>query len=194
MRAMGPEDEKQKKKGLKERKMKNERIKCVLGDITELAVDAIVNAGNERGLGGGGVDGAIHRAAGPELLEECQKLPEVRPGVRCPTGEARITKAGRLPCKAVILTVGPIWRGGTRGEPEKLANCYRNALELAAEHGMKTVAFPAISTGVYGYPAEEAAKIAIREARAFLAENEEMEVTFCLFGAGVLELYERLMV
>lgn len=158
------------------------QIKMVLGDITKLTVDAIVNAANEQMLGGGGVDGAIHRAAGPGLYQECLKVPESRPGVRCPTGEARITPGCDLPAKFVIHTVGPVYRDGKHGEPELLAACYRNSLALAAENGCKTVAFPSISTGVYGYPAEEAAPIAIREAKAFLAEHPDMEVTFCLFN------------
>ena len=145
------------------------RIKIVKGDITTLAVDAIVNAANQVMLGGGGVDGAIHRAAGPELYEACLKVPEVRPGVRCPTGEARITPGFKLPAKFVIHTVGPVYRDGLHGEPEKLAACYRNSLALAAENGCKTLAFPCISTGIYGYPIEEAAKIAVREVEKFLA-------------------------
>src|SRR6476660_5362267 len=139
--------------------MSNSRIEVVEGDITKLKVDAIVNAANERMLGGGGVDGAIHRAAGPELLEECRRLPEVRPGVRCPTGEARITGGYRLPAKYVIHTVGPVWDGGGYGEDELLASCYRNALALGKQKGVKSIAFPAISTGVYGFPVERAAKI-----------------------------------
>ena len=144
-------------------------IKIVQGDITTLAVDAIVNAANQVMLGGGGVDGAIHRAAGPELYEACLKVPEVRPGVRCPTGEARITPGFKLPAKFVIHTVGPVYRDGFHGEPEKLAACYRNSLALAAENGCKSIAFPCISTGIYGYPKEEAAKIAVREVKGFLA-------------------------
>ena len=147
-------------------------IKIIQGDITTLAVDAIVNAANQVMLGGGGVDGAIHRAAGPELYEACLKVPEVRPGVRCPTGEARITPGFRLPAKFVIHTVGPVYRDGQHGEPEKLAACYRNSLALAAENGCKSIAFPCISTGVYGYPKEEAAQIAVREVREFLSHAE----------------------
>jgi O-acetyl-ADP-ribose deacetylase (regulator of RNase III) len=131
-----------------------ERITVVEGDITDQAVDAIVNAANEALRGGGGVDGAIHRAAGPELLEACIQIGG------CPTGEARITKGYRLSARFVIHTVGPVWQGGERGEPEKLGACYRNALELAVENGAATVAFPAISTGVYGYPLEAATRVA----------------------------------
>ncbi len=143
-------------------------IKIIQGDITMLAVDAIVNAANQVMLGGGGVDGAIHRAAGRELYEACLKVPEVRPGVRCPTGEARITPGFKLPAKFVIHTVGPVYRDGQHGEPEKLANCYRNSLALAAENGCKSIAFPCISTGIYGYPIGDAAKIAVNEVREFL--------------------------
>jgi O-acetyl-ADP-ribose deacetylase (regulator of RNase III) len=148
------------------------RVEVVAGDITRLAVDAVVNAANERMLGGGGVDGAIHRAAGPELLRACLALPEVSPGVRCPTGEARITPGFRLPARYVIHTVGPVWHGGDRGEPELLASAYRAALALAAEHVLETVAFPAISTGVYGYPLDAAARVAVSTVRAFLAAHE----------------------
>ena len=169
-------------------------IKVIQADITTLAVDAIVNAANELMLGGGGVDGAIHAAAGEELLSACLKVPEVRPGVRCPTGEARITPGFRLPAKFVIHTVGPVYSGGQRGEPEKLAACYRNSLALAAENGCRTIAFPCISTGVYGYPLEDAAKIAIREVSAFLETHPEMEVTFCCFSKWDAEVYEKLMV
>lgn len=173
-------------------------IKTVLGDITKLAVDAIVNAANERMLGGGGVDGAIHRAAGPKLYEECLKIPEARPGVRCPTGEARITDGCMLPAKFVIHTVGPIYVNGQQGEPKMLADCYRNSLALAQAKGLKSIAFPSISTGVYGYPAEEAAPIAVREVRAFLAAHPDIEVTFCLFNGprdrvDMKALYDRVI-
>ena len=152
-------------------------IKIIQGDITTLAVDAIVNAVNQVMLGGGGVDGAIHDAAGPELYEACLKVPEVRPGVRCPTGEARITPGFRLPAKFVIHTVGPVYRDGLHGEPERLAACYRNSLALAAENGCKSIAFPCISTGVYGYPIEDAAQIAVREVRDYLTQScREAEV------------------
>ncbi len=137
------------------------------GDITRLRVDAIVNAANERMLGGGGVDGAIHRAAGPDLLAACRDVPEVRPGVRCPTGEARITPGFRLPARSVIHTVGPTWRGGGHGEDAALASAYRSSLALAAEHGLTSVAFPAISTGVYAFPADRAARIAVETVRAW---------------------------
>jgi O-acetyl-ADP-ribose deacetylase (regulator of RNase III) len=171
-------------------------IIIVKGDITTLAVDAIVNAANQVMLGGGGVDGAIHRAAGKELFDACLKVPEVRPGVRCPTGEARITPGFKLPAKFVIHTVGPVYRDGQHGEPEKLANCYRNSLALAAENGCKSIAFPCISTGVYGYPIEDAAKIAVREVREFLAqrrevaENAEIEVIFCCFSERDVAVYQ----
>lgn len=175
-------------------------IKIIQGDITTLAVDAIVNAANQVMLGGGGVDGAIHRAAGPELYKACLKVPEVRPGVRCPTGEARITPGFRLPAKYVIHTVGPVYRDGQHGEPEKLAACYRNSLALAAENGCKSIAFPCISTGVYGYPIEDAAKIAVREVREFLSHaearrggEEEMEVVFCCFSERDAAVYKRLL-
>ena len=179
-------------------------MKIIQGDITKLAVDAIVNAANERMLGGGGVDGAIHRAAGQELYEACLKVPEVRLGVRCPTGELRITPGFRLPAKFVIHTVGPVYRDGQHGEPEKLAACYRNSLALAAENGCKSIAFPCISTGVYGYPKEDAAKIAVREVKAFLAastsapcatvdeKNAEMDVIFCCFSTRDENVYESL--
>ena len=172
-------------------------IKIIQGDITTLAVDAIVNAANQVMLGGGGVDGAIHRAAGPELYEACLKVPEVRPGVRCPTGEARITPGFKLPAKFVIHTVGPVYRDGQHGEPEKLAACYRNSLALAAENGCKSIAFPCISTGIYGYPIEDAAKIAVREVNDFLTQKrrdaEEMEVIFCCFSERDKRVYGSLV-
>ena len=170
-------------------------IKVIQGDITTLAVDAIVNAANEMMLGGGGVDGAIHDAAGNELFKACLKVPEVCPGVRCPTGEARITLGFNLLAKYVIHTVGPVYRDGQHGEPEKLAACYRNSLALATENGCKSIAFPCISTGVFGYPIEEAAKIAVREVREFLAAKsaEGMEVTFCCFSERDKTVYEQVL-
>jgi O-acetyl-ADP-ribose deacetylase (regulator of RNase III) len=166
-------------------------IEVVEGDITRLAVDAIVNAANERMLGGGGVDGAIHRAAGPELLEACHAVPEFRSGVRCPTGEARITPGFRLPARYVIHTVGPVWHGGDHGEPELLARCYRNALALAVEHDVRSIAFPAISCGVYGYPIREAAEIAVREVRAFQEKEHVLEkVLLVAFGNEMRRVLE----
>jgi O-acetyl-ADP-ribose deacetylase (regulator of RNase III) len=154
------------------------RLSIVTGDITKTAADAIVNAANERLLGGGGVDGAIHRAAGPGLLKACHDVPEVRPGVRCPTGEARLTPAFRLPARYVIHTVGPLWRGGARGEADRLASCYRESLLLAAAHDVVSIAFPAISTGVYGYPLDAASAIAVRECLASLARHGQFERIF----------------
>ena len=157
-------------------------INVIEADITALAVDAIVNAANETLLGGGGVDGAIHRAAGPRLLAACRALPQLAPGVRCPTGEARITPGFDLPARWVIHTVGPIWHGGTRGEPALLAACYRNAMQLAAAHGARRIAFPAISCGVYGYPAERAAGVAIRTLRTTLAAHGDIDVMLCCYS------------
>jgi O-acetyl-ADP-ribose deacetylase (regulator of RNase III) len=145
------------------------RLQVVTGDITRQEVDAIVNAANERMLGGGGVDGAIHAAAGPELLQACRAMAEVRPGVRCPTGEARITPGFRLRARFVVHTVGPVWRGGTNGEHELLASCYRASLAIAVAHGAKSIAFPAISTGVFGFPLALASDVAVREIAIFLA-------------------------
>ncbi|HEX4338693.1 MAG TPA: O-acetyl-ADP-ribose deacetylase [Polyangiaceae bacterium] len=151
------------------------RVDILRDDITHLDVDAIVNAANERMLGGGGVDGAIHRAAGPELVAACRKVAEVRPGVRCPTGEARITPGFRLVARHVIHTVGPVWHGGGQGEPALLAACYRSSLALAAEHGVRSIAFPAISCGVYGYPVTDAAVIATRTVNEFLERESSLE-------------------
>ena len=162
------------------------------GDITRLAVDAVVNAANESMLGGGGVDGAIHAAAGTELLEACRAVPEVRPAIRCPVGEARITPAFRLPAKFVIHTVGPRWRGGDRSEPELLRSCYRSCLALAAASGCRSVAFPAISTGAFAYPPEAAARIAVSECASFLAANEAVDtVVLVAFGKADRAILER---
>jgi O-acetyl-ADP-ribose deacetylase (regulator of RNase III) len=158
-------------------------LDVVEGDITRLDVDAIVNAANESLLGGGGVDGAIHRAAGPGLLAECRTLHG------CPTGEARITKGHRLTARHVIHTVGPVWHGGDSNEPELLARCYRNSLALAQSHGLSSLAFPAISTGIYGYPKELAAEIAVREVKAHAGSLER--VIFCCFDTATAELYRR---
>jgi len=163
-----------------------QKIDVICGDITTLAVDAIVNAANEKMLGGGGVDGAIHRAAGPELLDACRAVPEVAPGVRCPTGEARITPGFRLNARHIIHAVGPVWRGGTDGEPRLLAGAYRSSLNLAREHRLRSIAFPAISCGVYGYPVSRAASIAVRTILVFLAGDEVLEqVQLVAFSAEI---------
>jgi O-acetyl-ADP-ribose deacetylase (regulator of RNase III) len=167
-------------------------VDVIQADITTLDVDAIVNAANERLLGGGGVDGAIHRAAGPELLEACRAIPEVRPGVRCPTGEARITPGFRLPAEYVIHTVGPVWQGGDQEEPERLASCYRESMQLAEHHGIRSIAFPAISCGVYGYPVESAAEIAVREVSGAIEMHGVVErVLLVGFDDRVIEALER---
>jgi O-acetyl-ADP-ribose deacetylase (regulator of RNase III) len=163
-----------------------ERIEVVEADITTLAVDAIVNAANTSLLGGGGVDGAIHRAAGPELLAECRMLGG------CETGHAKITHGYRLPARWIIHAVGPVWRGGSHGEPDLLASAYRESLRLAAAHDARTIAFPAISCGVYGYPIPDAASIAVNEVRRFLQADARIErVTLTCFGPTVLDAYLR---
>jgi len=160
------------------------RIKVVEGDITKQTVDAIVNAANTALLGGGGVDGAMHRAAGPELLEECRKLGG------CPTGQARITKGYKLPAKWVIHTVGPVWRDGKHGEDDSLAGCYRSSLALAEQNGVKTIAFPSISTGAYGFPMERAAHVAVTEIKTFLERKSSIEkVLLVCFGKGAYEIH-----
>lgn len=161
-------------------------ITVIQADITTLDVDAIVNAANETLLGGGGVDGAIHRVAGPQLIAACRALPEVRARVRCPIGAARITPGFLLPARYVIHTVGPVWHGGHHGEPGSLAACYRSSLQLANEHGVVRIAFPAISCGVFGYPPANAAVIALREARAWLTGGTSpATITLCCFNAEI---------
>jgi len=166
----------------------NSKIDIVRGDITKLDVDAIVNAANTTLLGGGGVDGAIHRAAGPELLAECRTLGGCKPG------EAKLTRGYRLPARFVIHTVGPVWHGGKGDEPETLANCYRNSLQLAVENEIKTIAFAAISCGAYGYPIPDAAQVALKTGRDFLATDDRIDkVTFVLWGEDIYDVYRQLL-
>jgi O-acetyl-ADP-ribose deacetylase (regulator of RNase III) len=168
--------------------MSSDKISVIKGDITLLKVDAIVNAANNSLLGGGGVDGAIHQAAGPGLLEECRKMNG------CPTGEARITGGYKLLACWVIHTVGPVWHGGNDGEAETLAMCYRNCLEVALRYGIKTIAFPSISTGAYGFPVEPAARIAVREVKSILERNESVEkVVFVCFSQNAYDCYLKLI-
>jgi O-acetyl-ADP-ribose deacetylase (regulator of RNase III) len=170
------------------------RIQVVHADITRLALDAIVNAAHPTLLGGGGVDGAIHRAAGPGLLAECRALPEVEPGVRCPTGEARITAGHALPARHVIHTVGPVWRGGEANEAALLADCYRSSLALARAHALGSIAFPAISCGVHGYPREAAAMIAVAAVHEAAAPDFPFgDVVFCCFDAAMAKLYHAIL-
>jgi O-acetyl-ADP-ribose deacetylase (regulator of RNase III) len=164
------------------------QLRAIHADITTLRVDAIVNAANSSLLGGGGVDGAIHRAAGPELVHECRQLGG------CRTGDAKPTQGYRLPAKLIIHAVGPVWRGGDQGEPELLASCYRRSLGVAAERDVRTIAFPSISTGIYGYPIELAAKVAIETVRSELEARElPQEVIFCCFSAEDLSIYEHML-
>jgi len=169
------------------------KLTLVQGDITKQKVDAIANAANEHLAGGGGVDGAIHRAGGPKIMEECDAIRARQGG--CPTGKAVITTGGNLPAKYVIHIVGPIWQGGNAGEPDLLASCYRESLSLALQHGIKTIAFPSISTGIYGYPAEKAAAVALNAVKEFLEGHEEIEeVRFALFDAATYRCYEHALV
>jgi O-acetyl-ADP-ribose deacetylase (regulator of RNase III) len=165
------------------------KLSLMVGDITKQKTDAIVNAANSSLLGGGGVDGAIHRAGGPQILEECKKIRAKQGG--CKTGEAVITTGGNLPTKYVIHTVGPIWDGGNSNEPELLANCYKNSLKLAVENSIKTISFPSISTGAYGYPIDQAVKVALQAVMDFLRKNDSLEeVIFVLFNDRTYKSYE----
>ncbi|HTV87300.1 MAG TPA: O-acetyl-ADP-ribose deacetylase [Dyella sp.] len=166
-------------------------VAIVQTDITRLALDAIVNAANPRLLGGGGVDGAIHRAAGPALLASCRALPEVSPGVRCPTGEARLTPGFDLPSRYVIHTVGPVWHGGGHGEAKLLAACYRACIALAMAHELRSIAFPAISCGVYGYPPGQAAEVAIAALADALAAHPSLDVQLCCFDSRMAAIWQQ---
>lgn len=163
-------------------------IEIITGDITRLNVDAIVNAANTTLLGGGGVDGAIHRAAGPRLLQACRAIPEVAPGIRCPTGEARITSGFDLPARYIIHTVGPVWHGGNSGEPALLASCYRQSMTLAMDYAVDSIAFPAISCGVYGYPPERASRVALRSLFG-APESGPSQVQICCFSDAMADLW-----
>ena len=168
--------------------MQKEKIRLEIGDITKQKVDAVVNAANSTLLGGGGVDGAIHRAAGPKLLEECKTLNG------CPTGEAKITKGYNLPAKFVIHTVGPVWNGGNRNEDKLLESCYKNSLKLAQETGIKSIAFPAISTGVYSFPSDQAANIAVKTVKEFLEKDDSIEkVIFVCFDEKTYQCYKNIL-
>jgi len=165
-------------------------VRLAKGDITEMETDAIVNAANSSLMGGGGVDGAIHSRGGPKILEECKRIRATEWPQGLPTGKAVITSGGNLKAKNVIHTVGPVWRGGNRGEPELLAQAYQNSLRLAVAKGLKTVAFPSISTGAYGYPVEEACRVALKAVKDFLEKEDNLaEVVFVLFSEGALEVY-----
>ena len=165
-------------------------IQVIYADITRLSVDAIVNAANPGLLGGGGVDGAIHRAAGPALLQACRALPEIAPGVRCPIGEARLTPGFALPARWVIHTVGPVWHGGTRDEAQLLQRCHRNSLQLLREQRLHAIAFPAISCGVYGYPAAQAAAVAVATLRDELDAADDIDVTLCCFSDAMRAVFQ----
>jgi len=171
-------------------KVRKATVRLVKGDITRMETDAIVNAANSSLMGGGGVDGAIHRKAGPKILEECKKIRATTWLQGLPTGKAVITRAGNLKARHVIHTVGPVWRGGNHGEPELLAQAYQNSLKLAASKGLKTIAFPSISTGAYRYPMEDAAKIALKTVKDFIEKDDNLdEVVFVLFSENALEAY-----
>jgi O-acetyl-ADP-ribose deacetylase (regulator of RNase III) len=181
-----------KKEMQNEFKVGKATVRLVRGDITEMETDAIVNAANSLLMGGGGVDGAIHRRGGLEILEECKKIRATEWLQGLPTGETVITGAGNLKAKHVIHTVGPIWRGGNRGEPDFLAQAYQNSLKLAASIGLKTIAFPSISTGAYGYPVEDACRVALEAVKGFLEKEDNLdEVLFVLFSENTLEVYAK---